>query len=264
MQAAHDHATPAMDVPGDHRGEFDGNRGYTQKNRGDAAQLRRRLTRRLRQLMSSFAVARTNASPAQRFTNNCGGCFAPNLHMTEGTLQPPVGPHDHFLGPVEAPVVLVEYGDYQCPHCARAHDIVQDVLGRLGDRVRYVFRNFPLTDVHPDAGPAAEAAESVAAHGGDEAFWDMHDILFANQDALDVDDLLGYAEAVGVDAMAVADDLSSGRQRHRLRADFDGAMRSGVTGTPTFFINGVRYQGNWTDADALVAALRAPQATSRR
>ena len=184
--------------------------------------------------------------------------------MNEGTLQPPVGPDDHFRGPADAPVVLVEYGDYQCPHCARAHDIVREVLARLGDRVRYVFRNLPLTDLHPDAGPAAEAAESVAAHGGNEAFWDMHDILYKNQDALEVDDLLGYAEAAGVDAMAVAHDLSSGRQRHRVRADYHSAMQSGVSGTPTFFINGVRYDGSWSDADAFAAALRAPQTTSPR
>lgn len=184
--------------------------------------------------------------------------------MTAPTLNPPVGPDDHFLGPADAPAVLVEYGDYQCPHCGRAHAILQDVLDRLGDRVRYVFRNFPLTDIHPDAAQAAEAAESAAAHGGNEAFWDMHDVLFQNQDALAVDDLLGYAEAVGVDAMAVADDLSSGRQRLRVRSDADSAMGSGVTGTPTFFINGVHYRGNWTDPDALVAALRSPQAASPR
>ena len=184
--------------------------------------------------------------------------------MTERTLHPPVGPDDHYIGPADAPVVLVEYGDYQCPHCGRAHAIVQNVLDGLGDRVRFVFRNFPLTDVHPDAGRAAEAAESVAQHGGNEAFWDMHDILFRNQDALGTDDLLGYAEAVGVDAMAVADDLSSGRQRPRVRSDIDSGMRSGVTGTPAFFINGVHYRGSWTDPEAFAAALRAPQATSPR
>src|SRR5213078_1489415 len=111
--------------------------------------------------------------------------------MTDGRLTPPIGPDDHYLGPPDATVVLVEYGDFECPHCARASTIVRDVLAEMGDRVRFVFRHFPLTDIHAAAGAAAEAAESVAAHGGNDAFWDMHDMLFANQDALEIDDLLG-------------------------------------------------------------------------
>ena len=183
--------------------------------------------------------------------------------MREGILHPPVGPDDHFIGPADAPVILVEYGDYQCAHCARAHTAVREVIDRLGDRLRYVFRNFPITDLHPDAGAAAEAAESVAVHGGNDAFWDMHAILFENQDALDIDDLLGYAEAAGVDVAAVADDLSSGRRRHRVRADYESAMRSGASGTPTFFVNGIHYRGSWTDPDAFAAAL-AEAATARQ
>jgi protein-disulfide isomerase len=176
--------------------------------------------------------------------------------MNHGKLNPAIGPDDHFVGPADAPVVLVEYGDYQCPLCARAHAVLQDVLGRLGDEVRFVFRNFPVTDVHPAAQVAAEAAEAVAVHGGNDAFWDMHDILFENQDALDIDDLLGYAEACGVDPMEIADDLSSRAQRGRVLADIDGAMRSDVSGTPTFFLNGTKFEGNWTDPDAFAASLR--------
>jgi protein-disulfide isomerase len=181
--------------------------------------------------------------------------------MSHGKLDPPIGPEDHYIGPGDAPVVLVEYGDYQCPHCAHAHAVLQEVLGRLGDTVRFVYRNFPLTDSHPDAQAAAEAAEAVAAHGGNDAFWDMHHILFENQDALDVDDLLGYAAASGVDPAAVAEDLSSGARRARVEADARSAERSGVRGTPTFFVNGTRFDGKWADAAAFAAALEA-QATS--
>jgi protein-disulfide isomerase len=184
--------------------------------------------------------------------------------MNDGKLHPPVGFDDHAIGPADAAVVLVEYGDYQCPHCARAHVMLQDVFERAGERVRFVFRNFPVTDIHPDAETAAEAAESVAAHGGDEAFWDMHDILFENQDALAADELVAYAEACGVDPVAVADDLSAGLQRGRVRADFRSGIRSGVNGTPTFFVNGVRFDGDWSDADAFVQVLRETAQTGRQ
>ena len=175
--------------------------------------------------------------------------------MHDETQLPPIGPDDHYLGPVDAPVTLLEYGDYECPLCARAQAILPAVLERLSDRVRYVYRHFPLIDIHPEALFAAEAAESVAVHGGEEAFWDMHQMLFANQDALEIDDLLGYAEAAGVDVEAVADDLDRRIERRRVRVDIDGGLRSGVSGTPTFFINGRRYEGNWTDPDAFAGAL---------
>ena len=176
--------------------------------------------------------------------------------MTERTLDLPVGPHDHAIGPRDAPIVLVEYGDYACPDSGRARPIVETVLDELGDRVRFVFRNFPHTDVHAHAGRAAEAAESVAAHGGEEAFWDMHAMLFANQDALEDDDLMGYADASGVDGAAVADDLASGAMGPRVRADFESGARSGVNDTPAFYVNGVCYEDDWSDIEALVAALR--------
>jgi len=176
-------------------------------------------------------------------------------------LHPPPGPEDHFLGPADAAVVLVEYGDYQCPQCALAHEVLQGVLAELGDDVRFIFRNFPITDVHASAGIAAEAAESVAAHGGNDAFWDMHDILFANQDALDIDDLLGYAEAAGVDVTAVADDLSSRAQRIRVHNDVSSGMRSGVHGTPVFFVNGTLYEGSWSEQEMFAAALREAAST---
>ena len=170
-------------------------------------------------------------------------------------LHPDVGPNDHVRGPVDAPVTLVVYGDYQCSQCQRAHYVADVVLGELGDNVRYVFRNFPRDNVHPDAQLAAEAAESVAARAGEDAFWAMHDILFENQDALAVDDLLAYADAVGADSRAVAADLSEGRRRARVDEHVRSAERSGVIRTPTFFVNGVRFEGDWNDPDAFTIAL---------
>jgi protein-disulfide isomerase len=177
--------------------------------------------------------------------------------MSPGILTPAVGPDDHSHGPADAPVTLVEYGDYECGHCGRAHVVLQEVLPALGDEVRFVFRHFPLTEVHPNAQRAAEAAESVAAHGGHEAFWAMHDLLYENQDALEEDDLLGYAAAAGVDAHAVASDLSAGSMTTRVRAQFKTGVRSGVNGTPTFFVNGRRFDGNWGDPVAFAAALHS-------
>src|SRR6478672_2875618 len=107
-----------------------------------------------------------------------GDGLATSSIMSHDKLNPSIGPDDHYLGPADAAVILVEYGDYECPHCGRANAILKDVLARLGERVRYVFRHFPSTEMHPDAEAAAEAAESVAVRGGNDAFWDMHDILF--------------------------------------------------------------------------------------
>jgi protein-disulfide isomerase len=176
--------------------------------------------------------------------------------MRERKLDRPVGPQDHAVGPPDAPLVLVEYGDYACPDTARARPIVQTVIEELGDRVRFVFRNFPHDDVNAQAGLAAAAAESVAAHAGNEAFWDMHDTLLLNQDALEPDDLLGYAGACGADAAAVADDLASGAQGARVRADFESGVRSGVNDTPAFYVNGRCYEDDWSDTDTFVASLR--------
>ena len=164
---------------------------------------------------------------------------------------------EHVVGSPDARVTLVEYGDYECPQCGRAYLVLQVVLAELGDAVRFVFRNFPLTERHPHALAAAEAAESVAAHAGEEAFWSMHAMLFENQDALEPDDLLGYAEAAGADIAAVAADLSTGAQRARVERDRRTGIDSGVSGTPAFFVNGRRFDGDWTDADAFTEALHA-------
>jgi protein-disulfide isomerase len=183
--------------------------------------------------------------------------------VSTGILAPDVGPQDHVRGRADARITLVEYGDYECPHCGRAYQVLEAILPGLEDDVRFVFRNFPLSESHPHAEQAAEAAESVAAHAGNDAFWAMHAMLYENQDALDVDDLLGYAEAAGADPARVADDLSRGAQNARVRADFRSGVRSGVNGTPTFFINGHRFDGNWSDPDAFASALEDAARSSR-
>lgn len=174
------------------------------------------------------------------------------------TLAPPVGPRDHASGSPNAPVTLVEYGDFQCPHCGRAYPIIKEVQQRLGPQLRFVFRNFPLSKVHPEAEHAAEAAEAA---GSQDAFWPMHDRLFERQFALDDDHLVEYAAELGLDANRLRADLEAGTYAPRVRDDFMSGVRSGVNGTPTFFINGERYDGSW-DVESLLLALgnRAPAA----
>jgi len=169
-------------------------------------------------------------------------------------LTVPVSNRDHMQGDPKAPLTLVEYGDYECPHCGRAYPIIKRVQSRLGNRLCFVFRNFPLAEVHPHAETAAEAAESVGAHGGEKAFWAVHDLIFEHQASLTDPALARLAAEAGVDADDVLTDLSSRRLRDRVREDFMSGVKSGVNGTPTFFINGVRYDGYW-DEKNLVAEL---------
>jgi protein-disulfide isomerase len=168
-------------------------------------------------------------------------------------LNPPVSERDHSAGPGDAPVTLVEYGDYECPYCGMAHPIVQSIQRKLGDQLRFVFRNFPLREAHPHAQHAAEAAESAGAQG---KFWEMHDIIFEHQDALEDLDLIRYAEKIGIDPDRVADDLANKTYVKRVREDFRSGVRSGVNGTPTFFINGERYNGPWADEVRFARALQ--------
>jgi protein-disulfide isomerase len=158
---------------------------------------------------------------------------------------------DHTQGPADAPVTLVEYGDFQCPYCGRAYPIVKEVQARMGDRLRFVFRNFPITTSHKYAEQAAEAAEAAGAQG---KFWEMHDVLFENQPRLADDDLRGYAERVGLDLDRFDADLAEHTYAERVRDDFMGGVRSGVNGTPTYYINGARYDDPY-DVETLVAAL---------
>jgi protein-disulfide isomerase len=169
------------------------------------------------------------------------------------TLTPPVGERDHTAGPEHAPVTLVEYGDFECPYCGMAYPIVKAAQQRLGDQLRLVFRNFPLREIHPHAPHAAEAAESAGAQG---KYWEMHDAIFEHQHALEDKDLVAYAKSLGLDAERVAQDLANETYAKRVREDFRSGVRSGVNGTPTFFINGERYNGPWADEARFISALR--------
>jgi Na+/H+ antiporter NhaA len=159
---------------------------------------------------------------------------------------------DHIRGPLEAPVTVVEYGDFECPYCGRAEPVVRELLREFGD-VRYVWRHLPLSDVHPHAQLAAEAAEAAAEQ---DAFWELHDLLFDHQDAFELGDLVGYAEELGLDLERFERDLLEHAGAGRVADDVDSADLSGVSGTPTFFINGQRHYGAY-DIGTLSAAVRA-------
>jgi Na+/H+ antiporter NhaA len=176
-----------------------------------------------------------------------------------GTSQPLVDLYidvdperDHYRGAVDAPVTVVEYGDFECPYCGRAEPVVRELLEEFGD-VRYVWRHLPLSDVHPNAQIAAEASEAAADQ---DAFWEMHDLLFQHQDALGPSDLMEYAGQLGLDVERFTDELQRHTHTTRVAEDVDSADLSGVTGTPTFFINGRRHHGAY-DISALSAAVRA-------
>jgi len=169
-------------------------------------------------------------------------------------LKPPVGPDDHVEGMADASVTLVEYGDYQCPYCGEAYPVVKLLQKKLGARLRFAFRNFPLAEAHPFATGAAQMAEAAALQG---KFWQMHDMLYEHQDALEPDRLLGYATRLRLDMAKLEQALDSAAVAGRVRSDFMSGVRSGVNGTPSFFINGVRFDGNWADADEFFEALEA-------
>jgi protein-disulfide isomerase len=163
-------------------------------------------------------------------------------------LAVPVSKRDHIQGPFDAPCTLLEYGDYECPACGAAYWAVKAVQEAMEDRMRFVFRNFPLSNVHPHAEHAAEAA------GAQRKFWQMHDILFENQDALEDEDLAQYAAALELDVPRLINEVLAGAYSPRVREDFRSGVRSGVNGTPTFFINGTRYDGA-RDPETMGAAL---------
>ena len=178
---------------------------------------------------------------------------------TAATLTLPVGKRDHIQGPVDAPVTLVEYGDYECPHCGRAYPIIKAIQRRMGARLRFVYRNFPLRESHPHAQQAAEAAEAAGAQG---KFWEMHDRLFDRQFALDGEYLIEYAGDLGLDVARFRKELGSGVYEPRVREDFRSGVTSGVNGTPTFFINGVRYDDS-SEFEPLLAALEEAAVATR-
>jgi len=172
---------------------------------------------------------------------------------TAPRLTVPINEHDHVLGPITASVTMVEYGDYECPHCGQAHHMVKQLRQLMGHRMCLVFRHFPLTTVHPHAQQAAEAAEAAGVQG---KFWEMHDVLFEHQYALDPSDLLQYAAALGLDVPRFSSELARHIHAPRVREHFMSGVRSGVNGTPTFFINGMRHDGSY-DLDTLVDAIEA-------
>ncbi len=166
-------------------------------------------------------------------------------------LSPPVTPADRSLGPASAPVTLVEFGDYECSYCAEAHSIVKGLIAEFGDELCYVFRNYPLVQIHPHALGAALVAEAA----DDAQFWPLHDLLYANQDALDAESLIAMAQEAGVSqdrAMGALD----GATQAKIRADVESGDASDLQGTPTFFINGRRHDGDWSQP-ALSQAIRA-------
>jgi protein-disulfide isomerase len=180
----------------------------------------------------------------------------------DGTSEPLVdlvidvdSERDHIRGPIDAPVTIVEYGDFECPYCGQAEPVVRELLRDFGD-VRYVWRHLPLNDVHPNAQLAAEAAEAAADQG---AFWEMHDLLLTHQDALRLSDLVGYARELRLDVDRFTDALRRRAGEARVADNVDGADLSGVRGTPTFFINGRRHYGAY-DITSLSSAVRAARA----
>ena len=158
---------------------------------------------------------------------------------------------DHIQGAAEAPATLLEYGDYECPFCGAAYPILKEVQSRLGDRLRFVFRNFPITTSHPHAELAAEAAEAADAQ---RKFWEMHDLLYESQQHLEAADLHRYAEQLGLDVGRFDNELARHVHAERVREDFMSGVRSGVNGTPTFYLNGVRHDGDY-ELETLLAAL---------
>ncbi len=173
-------------------------------------------------------------------------------------LKIPVTAADHSQGSADAPITLVEYGDYQCPHCGRAYPIVKRVQKHFGKRLRFIFRNFPLGEMHPEAESAAESAEFASANN---KFWEMHDVLFENQDELGLNLYLSLAAQLNLSGEALEQALENDEFTERVRADFSGGVRSGVNGTPTFFINGQRHDASFDYPD-LAAAIDEALAAS--
>ncbi len=171
-------------------------------------------------------------------------------------LTPPVSARDHIQGLPDADIVLLEYGDYECPYFGAAYPVVKELQHRMKNKLALVFRNFPLANAHPHAETAAEAAEAAAAQ---DKFWEMHDMLYENQEALDPENLVEYATALGLDIPRFTREMNEHVYASRVKEDFRSGVRSGVNGTPTFFINGERYNGPY-DVRSMLAAIREAEA----
>lgn len=164
-------------------------------------------------------------------------------------LRPPVSERDHLFGNTHAAVELVEYGDYQCPYCGRAYPIVKSIKTQFGDNLKFVFRNFPLTKIHPQAKLAAVATEAAGLQG---RFWEMHDLVFENQKRIFKRALLEYAGTLHLDLEKFESDLEHERLIEKVESDFESGMRSGVNATPTFFVNEEKFVGNWSGNEFLL------------
>jgi len=175
-------------------------------------------------------------------------------------LRFPIDDRDHVLGPADAPVTLVEYGDYQCPHCQAAWPQVELVLRNFWRDLRYAYRHFPISTVHPLAKPAAEAAEFAGAHG---LFWEMHSAIYANGHQLSGATLFALASRLGLDPSELRQALEQGTYARKVEADFLSGVRSGVNGTPCFFVNGVRHDGSYAAADLAASIAAAAQQKAR-
>ena len=174
-------------------------------------------------------------------------------------LLNPVHQWDHIRGPADAPLTLVEYGDYECPDCGHLYGILQDLQQEFSTRLRLVYRHYPLSGIHKHAEMAAEAAEAAGAQG---RFWEMHDLLFQHQDALDEKDLLRYAGQLGLDVDRFHRELKQGSNAERVQQDFIAGVQNGVNGTPGLFLNGVRQPGPF-DQPALIALLKSVPSASQ-
>ncbi|MEO5971676.1 MAG: DsbA family protein [Bdellovibrionia bacterium] len=164
--------------------------------------------------------------------------------MTNETkLRVPISRADHSQGSPDAPLILLEYGDYECSYCGKAYRVIRHLQQTLKNDLRFVFRNFPLASLHPNAMVAAQAAESAGLQG---QFWEMHDILYRNQDSLDLDSLTNYATILDLDLTKFLEGMERSEVEEKIRQDIYGGARSGVNGTPNFFVNGSRFDDDWS------------------
>jgi protein-disulfide isomerase len=177
--------------------------------------------------------------------------------MARPHLTVPVSERDHSQGPADATVTLVQYGDYECPYTRQSTTGVRAIQQQLGDKLRFVYRNFPLVQIHPHALHSAEAAEAADAQG---KFWEMHDYIFHHQHTLEDSDLRRFAEAVGLNVAQYDQDMAAHSHLARIEADVESGVESGVGGTPTFYINGARHDGSWEQEVLLSAIERALKA----
>jgi protein-disulfide isomerase len=168
-------------------------------------------------------------------------------------LKTAVNSADHVQGDSNAPLELVEYGDYQCPYCGQAYPIIKAIQQKLKGDLKFVFRNFPLTEAHPDAFNAAMAAEAAALQN---KFWQMHDVIYENQDNLGAEGLLSYAKKIGLDVSRFKNDIENNSLSTKIENDLESGVRSGVNGTPSFYINGVKYEGAWDDEQEFLQDLK--------